>query len=62
MAVEDMTEQGAAQSQKVIVWGLAAGKGTTQEAAAGALAWRHYTNRQSIPREDWQAILVVKDD
>ena len=49
------------QDKKIIVWGLAAGKGTTQEAAAGALAWRHYPDRNAIPREDWQVIIAVRD-
>ena len=61
-SMAEQHEKLEAQAGRVIVWGLAAGKGTTQEAAAGALAWRHYPDRQTIPRDDWQVILFVRDD
>ena len=50
------------QDKKVIVWGLAAGRNSTKEAAAGALAWREYPARNAIRREDWQVIIAIRDN
>jgi hypothetical protein len=53
-------EKPLARGKKVIFWGLAAGRRSTKEAAAGALAWREYPDRSAIPREDWQVIIAIR--
>lgn len=55
-------EKPVMQDKKVIVWGLAAGRNSTKEAAAGALAWREYPARNAIRREDWQVIIAIRDN
>ena len=42
----------------VTVWGLAAGRGSTKEAARGAFTCRDYP-ADNIPRADWLAILYI---
>ena len=54
-------EKPLARDRKVIVWGLAAGRRTTKEAAPGALAWREYADRSAIPRDDWRVIIAIRD-
>jgi hypothetical protein len=46
---------------RVIVWGLAAGRGTTKGAARGAFTWREYASREAIPRADWLEIIVIEE-
>ena len=55
-------ENDLTQAGKVIVWGLATGRRSTKDAAAGALAWREYPDRSAIPREDWQVIITIRDN
>jgi hypothetical protein len=45
---------------KVTVWGLAAGRGTTSEAARGAFTWREYASEADIPKRDWLEIVTIK--
>jgi len=45
---------------QVRVWGLAAGRGSTSEAAHGAFTWREYANEQDIPRPDWLHIIKIE--
>ena len=45
------------QDQRCEVWGLAAGRGSTTEAARGAFTVRTY--RGPIPRRDWIRVLRV---
>lgn len=47
------------KQKHVEVWGLAAGRGSTEGAARGAFAVENYPDEASIPREDWQRILYV---
>lgn len=44
----------------VRVWGLAAGRGSTREAAPGALCWENYPSRSEIPRGDWRVIIAIR--
>ena len=46
---------------RVTVWGLAAGCGTTKDAARGAFTWREYASRASIPDGDWLEILAIEE-
>lgn len=46
--------------QCVRVWGLAAGRGTTSDAARGAFTWREYASEKEIPRTDWQQIISIE--
>jgi hypothetical protein len=46
---------------RVIVWGIAAGRGTTKAAARGALTWREYASREVIPDGDWLEILAIEE-
>jgi hypothetical protein len=46
---------------RVIVWGLAAGRGTTKDAARGAFTWREYASREVIPTADWLEILAIEE-
>lgn len=48
------------EKAEVIVWGLAAGRGSTVDAAPGALAWRKYPSREAIPQQDWRIILAIQ--
>ncbi len=41
----------------VEVWGLAAGIGSTKEAARGAFTWRAY--KGEVPRQDWFKIIKI---
>ncbi len=45
---------------KVIVWGLATGRGSTEGAARGALTWREYEGEEKIPKEDWLHIITIQ--
>ena len=42
-----------------IIWGLAAGRGTTKEAAPGAFTWREYKTGD-IPHTDWLEIISIE--
>jgi hypothetical protein len=49
----------------VRVWGLAAGRGSTSEAARGAFTCREYTTQTvayeiEIPRQDWLKITFIE--
>lgn len=46
-------------SSPVIVWGIAAGFGSTKDAARGAFTWREYPTEQKIPRQDWIEIIKI---
>ena len=46
--------------QMVEVWGLAAGRNSTKEAARGALTWRHY-EPGNVPKEDWLQIISIRE-
>ena len=61
VVMEGTEAQREPHSGKVTVWGLAAGTRSTAEAARGALAWREYPDRHSIPRDDWQTILFIRN-
>ena len=39
------------------VWGIAAGRGTTKEAAPGAFTVREY--RTEVPKNDWREIISI---
>ena len=41
------------------IWGIAWGRGTTQDAAIGAFTWRDYTTEEKANQaeRDWQVIL-----
>jgi hypothetical protein len=45
---------------QVRVWGLAAGRGSTREAARGAFTWREYASESDIPRPDWLVIINIE--
>jgi hypothetical protein len=47
-------------AKPVRVWGLAAGRGSTREAAPGALCWMEYPGRDDIPLSDWRAIICIE--
>jgi hypothetical protein len=47
-------------TQGIIVWGVAAGSGTTKHAARGALTWREYASVAAIPHRDWLEILKIE--
>jgi len=53
--------EGHGGCMRIIVWGLAAGRGTTKEAARGAFTWRQYASRESIPAGDWLEILAIEE-
>ena len=42
------------------VWGVAAGRGSTKDAAPGAFTWQEYPGRSAVPREDWRAIIIIE--
>lgn len=44
---------------KIRVWGLAAGRGTTQGAARGALCVREYETDE-YPLKDWLRVIAVE--
>jgi len=46
----------------VRVWGTAAGKGSTKEAARGAFTWREYPTRDAARAAagDWLAIAAIE--
>jgi len=48
----------------ITIWGLAAGRGTTSEAAYGAFTWRDYPSAASAKAaaSDWKVILKTQDD
>ncbi len=46
--------------QMVEVWGLAAGRNSTKEAARGALTWRHY-EPDNVRKEDWLQIISIRE-
>jgi hypothetical protein len=46
---------------RVIVWGIAASRGTTKAAARGALTWREYASREAISAADWLEILAIEE-
>ena len=45
---------------KIRVWGLAAGRGSTGNAARGAFTWREYASESDIPRRDWLDIIKIE--
>jgi hypothetical protein len=47
------------EEMKIRVWGLAAGRGTTKEAAHGALCIREYETEE-YPSKDWLEIIAVE--
>jgi hypothetical protein len=53
--------EGDGGRMRVIVWGLASGRGATKEAARGAFTWREYASRESIPDGDWLQILAIEE-
>lgn len=40
-------------------WGIAAGRRSTKNAAAGAFTWREY-EEDNFPKDDWITILLVE--
>jgi len=44
---------------KKVVWGLAAGRGTTKEAARGAFTTREYEGE--VPAADWLDIIGIEE-
>ena len=44
----------------VIVWGIAAGRGATKDAAPGAFTWAQYDSREMLDKKDWQTILFYE--
>jgi hypothetical protein len=44
------------------VWGLAKGRGSTEEAARGAFTVREYPVNESIPKSDWMNIISIEKD
>ena len=47
------------KEMKIRVWGLAAGRGTTKEAAHGALCIREYETEQ-YQLKDWLRVIAVE--
>ena len=46
--------------QMIEVWGLAAGRNSTKEAARGAFTWRYY-EPGNIRKEDWLLIMSTRE-
>lgn len=46
--------------QMIEVWGLAAGRNSTKEAAKGAFTWRHY-EPGNVRKEDWLIIMSTRE-
>lgn len=44
---------------KIRVWGIAAGRGSTQDAAQGAFTWRDYTEHD-YPAQDWRHVIRIE--
>jgi len=44
----------------ICVWGLAAGRGTTSDAARGAFTCREYPSEADIPKRDWLEIIKIE--
>jgi hypothetical protein len=44
---------------KIRVWGLAAGRRSTEGAARGAFTWREYET-ESFPRNDWLEVIKIE--
>ena len=51
------------KTPKVEVWGTSAGRGSTKEAAYGALTWREYASLEEFEkaRNDWLHIIAVSE-
>jgi len=49
----------ARRTERIRVWGLAAGRGTTKDAAPGAFTWCEYESRAAIPTQDWRTIIAI---
>ncbi|MCX5831368.1 MAG: hypothetical protein NT140_05705 [Deltaproteobacteria bacterium] len=45
--------------QMIEVWGLAAGRNSTKEAARGAFTWRRY-EPGNVRKEDWLLIMSTR--
>ena len=46
--------------QMIEVWGLAAGRNSTKEAARGAFTWRRY-EPGNVRNEDWLLIMSTRE-
>jgi hypothetical protein len=48
----------------IVIWGLAAGRGSTKEAARGALTVKEYQTAEEADKalNDWQAILSKREE
>ena len=46
--------------QIVEVWGVAAGRDSTKEAAKGSFTWRHY-EPGCVRKEDWLIIISIRE-
>jgi len=44
----------------VIVWGIAAGRGATKDAAPGAVTWTQYDSSEMVDKKAWQTILFYE--
>ena len=48
-----------ARKGRIVVYGLATGRGTTKGAAYGAFTGREYESVAAVPKRDWLAIVAV---
>jgi hypothetical protein len=48
----------------IVIWGLAAGRGSTKKAARGALTVKEYQTREEADKalKDWQVILSKQEE
>jgi hypothetical protein len=48
----------------IVIWGLAAGRGSTKEAALGALTVKEYQTPEEADKalNDWQVILSKREE
>jgi len=48
----------------IVIWGLAAGRGSTKEAARGALTVKEYQTAEEADKalNDWQVILSKREE
>lgn len=42
---------------RIEVWGIAAGRRSTEGAAPGAFTWRQYPVGKPVPENDWRTIV-----
>jgi len=48
-----------ARKDRIVVYGLATGRGTTKGAAYGAFTGREYESVAAVPKRDWRAIVAI---